>query len=80
MTLEEWRKLYECDFTPWEEETNMKCAHCDCPHMNRDGATSSGYPKYKCGHCQHRTDSDPKRAESRRKIDYAIAHNLIHRY
>lgn len=74
MEHKEWLNLHLGNFTPWEKETNMKCPLCDCPHMDYIGETKDGFPKYKCGHCNGRTDRDPKNIEARRRVDYAIAY------
>ncbi len=73
MEKDDFKSRYLCDWSAWKSETNVECSNCHCPHMNNDGVTNNGYPRYKCGNCGCRDDKDPKYMEHRRRIDAKIA-------
>lgn len=53
---------------PDSQRTGMKC-DCGFPDMQIVGFTKDGYSKYRCPNCKSKTDSDPKNARLRQKID-----------
>lgn len=62
-------RFYNMMFGEWEiRETGVVCNNCDFPHMEINGCTKDGYPRYKCPSCKCKTDKDPKNIEFRRRI------------
>lgn len=57
------------EWAAWDEETNIQCPECGCPHMNNNGVTGDGYPKFKCGNCRKQIDKSPKNQALRDNID-----------